>query len=97
MTSPRGREARLKPQFAALYPGLEAGVWTPVERLLYLVTELIHQDRAKSGVITGDRLLREEHFDYRGQSVRPTGLPEGSTRLSDAGAAPDEGHEEERG
>jgi hypothetical protein len=94
MTLPRGREARLKAEFAGLYPGLQPGVWTPVERLLHLVTELIHHDRGRSGIITGDRLLREEHFDYRGQSVRPTGLPEGSTRLSDVGVVPNEDQEE---
>jgi hypothetical protein len=88
MSRPRGREARLKTQFAGLYPGLTPGVWTPVETLLQVVTELIYHDRAKSGIITGERLLREEHFDYRGRSARPTGLPEGSTRLNDAGVAP---------
>jgi hypothetical protein len=61
-----------------------------VEKLLRHVTELIHQDRARSGVITGKRLLREEHFEYRGASARPEGLPAVSTRLSDAGAPPTE-------
>ena len=88
MSAPRGREARLRKQFAQLYAGVDAGVWMPVERALRQVTDLIHQDRSKSGVITGGRLLREEHFEFRGTSARPVGLPEGSTRLSDAGAEP---------
>lgn len=83
----RGREARLKPQYAELYPGLVPGVWTPVEELLHHVTELIAQDRSKTGTITGPRLLHEDHFEYRGTSIRPEGLPAGSTRLSDAGVA----------
>jgi hypothetical protein len=96
MDRPRGREARLKAEFADLYPGLEPGVWIPVEKLIHVVTELLHDDRARSGVITGDRLLHQEHFEYRGQSARPTGLPEKSTRLSDAGAAPGKDQDEER-
>jgi hypothetical protein len=90
MSTARGREARLKKEHAELYPGLRPGVWIPVEQALRHVTDLIHKDRSKSGVITGRRLLHEEHFEYRGTSVRPAGLPEGSTRLSDSGAEPAE-------
>ena len=88
MGTARGREARLKKRHAELYPGLAPGVWIPVERVLQHVTDLIHKDRSRSGVITGQRLLHDEHFDYRGSSARPAGLPEGSTRLSDSGAVP---------
>jgi hypothetical protein len=87
--TPRGREARLRTQFAALYSGIDPGIWTPVETLIRQVTDIIHQDRSKAGVITGERLLRDEHFDFRGASPRPQGLPLGSTRLSDAGAEPE--------
>jgi hypothetical protein len=90
MNAQRGREGRLKPQHAALYPGLTPGVWMPVETLIRLVTDLIHKDRSKSPVITGTRLLHQEHFEYRGASVRPDGLPSGATRLSDSGAEPSE-------
>lgn len=90
MRAARGREGRLRIEHADLYPGLEPGVWLPVEKLLQFITELIHQDRSKSGVITGPRLLHDEHFDYRGSTPRPAGLPEGATRLSDSGAAPGE-------
>jgi hypothetical protein len=88
MTAKRGREGRLKPEHAELYPGLQPGVWLPVETLLRHVTDLIYQDRSKAGVITGTRLLLEEHFEYRGTSARPGGLPAGATRLSDSGADP---------
>jgi hypothetical protein len=88
LSVPRGREARLREEFALLYAGIEPGVWLPVELVLRRVTDLIHQDRSKSGVITGGRLLRDEHFEFRGASARPNGLPEGSTRLSDAGSEP---------
>ncbi len=89
MTARRGREGRLKPQHAALYPGLQAGVWLPVESLIRHVTELLHRDPSKSRSITGTRLLHQEHFEYRGASARPEGLPTGATRLSDSGIDPD--------
>lgn len=88
MTAERGREGRLKQEHAALYPGLQPGVWLPVETLLRHVTELIYHDRSKSGVITGTRLLHQDHFEYRGFSARPEGLPAGATRMSDSGADP---------
>jgi hypothetical protein len=88
MTQKRGREGKLRAEYAGLYPGLDPGVWMPVESLLRHITDLIHQDPAKAGIITGTRLLRQEHFEYRGISARPEGLPEGFTRLSDSGAQP---------
>jgi hypothetical protein len=88
MSKTRGREARLKSKYARLYPGLKAGIWRPVEALIREITDLLHQDRSRSGVITGDRLLHDEHFEFRGASARPDGLPERSTRLADSGVAP---------
>jgi hypothetical protein len=85
MAPRRGREARLKPEHASLYPGVKPGVWLPVETLIRHVTDIIYQDRSKVGVITGARLLHQEHFEYRGTSARPEGLPAGATRLSDSG------------
>jgi hypothetical protein len=88
MAAARGREGRLKPEHAQLYPGLNPGIWLPVETLIRHVTELIHQDPSRSTAITGPRLLHQDHFDYRGRSARPEGLPEGATRLSDSGVDP---------
>jgi hypothetical protein len=86
---PRGREARLRADFAYLYPGLDASDWTPVETLINRVVTLLYGDPANSGRITGARLLREDHFEFRGASPRPDGWPEGLTRMSDAAAPPD--------
>jgi hypothetical protein len=86
---PRGREARLRKQFAALYGGIDPEVWIPVETLLRQVTEIVHRDRTKSGVITGERILLDDHFDFRGASPRPEGLPRESSRMSDAAAEPE--------
>jgi hypothetical protein len=88
MTAKRGREGRLKQEHAALYPGLKAGTWLPVEMLIRHVTDLIHQDRSRAEAITGPRLLHQEHFEFRGRSARPEGLPSQSSRLSDSGADP---------
>jgi hypothetical protein len=60
-----------------------------VETLLRKVIDIVHGDRSKSGVITGERLLLDEHFEFRGASPRPEGLPHESSRMSDAGAEPD--------
>jgi hypothetical protein len=50
----------LRPEFAALYPGLTPGVWeiaaTVAEHLLMRL----------GGVPPGERLLPEEHFEFRG-------------------------------
>jgi hypothetical protein len=85
----RGREARLRPDFGYLYPGIEAGFWTPVELLINRVVTLLYGDPANSGRITGARLLREDHFEFRGSSPRPRGWPERLTRMSDASAPPE--------
>lgn len=87
----RGREARLRPDFAYLYPGIDSGAWTPVETLINRVVSLLYGDPANSGRITGARLLREDHFEFRGASPRPEGWPSGQTRMSDAAAPPDRG------
>ena len=84
----RGREARLRSDFDYLYPGIEANAWLPVERLIHDVVTLLYGDRSKSGVISGERLLREDHFEFRGSSPRPVGLPVNRSRLSDSGAPP---------
>jgi hypothetical protein len=85
---PRGREARLRSEFGYLYPGIDAGTWTPVESLINQVVTLLYGDPSQSGVITGSRLLREDHFEFRGASPRPQGWPDGLSRMSDASAAP---------
>jgi hypothetical protein len=85
----RGREARLKADFAHLDPGIDSSAWFPVEVLINRVVTLLYGDPANSGLITGERLLREDHFDFRGASPRPDGWPAGLTRMSDAATPPD--------
>jgi hypothetical protein len=87
-SEPRGREARLRTDFDYLYPGVQANTWFPVERLIHDVVTLLYGDGSKSGVVTGERLLREDHFEFRGSSPRPPGLPPDRSRMSDSGALP---------
>lgn len=89
MNGARGREARLRPEFDYLYPDIEAGTWQPVEVLINRVVTMLYGDRTRSGVITGERLLRDDHFEFRGTSPRPAGLPPDMSRLSDASADPE--------
>lgn len=66
------REARLRPEHARRYPGVQAGVWEPAAVLC---------DRVRaSGLLRGspqgwrDRVLPPEHFEFRGggqQAERP--------------------------
>jgi hypothetical protein len=59
------REARLKPEFAHLYPPLEAGRWEPAALMAdRVVAWLLRQpDR---GYMAPERVLRSEHFEFRG-------------------------------
>jgi hypothetical protein len=60
------REARLKPEFASEYPGLEPGVWYPAATIAEF---LLTRESALRGV--GDppvRVLAAEHFEFRGGS-----------------------------
>jgi hypothetical protein len=61
------REARLRPQYASLYPALEAGTWQPAsaigrQLLLWHLTASIPPE--------GERLMSEEHFEFRGGAPR---------------------------
>jgi hypothetical protein len=59
------REARLRPEFAGLYPGLTPGRWEPASRIAeaVLANVLLHQ---MGEAPMPDRLLDEAHFEFRG-------------------------------
>jgi len=84
----RGREARLRAEFDYLYPQLEPSSWQPVELLINQVVTMLYGDPGRSGVITGERLLRDDHFEFRGSSTRPAGVPSDLSRLSDSSSEP---------
>ena len=60
------REARLRPEFAHLYPGLTPGRWEPASRIAeaVLANVLLHQ---MGDAPIPDRPLDEAHFEFRGE------------------------------
>jgi hypothetical protein len=64
------REARLKPEFAHLYPPLEAGRWEPAAVMAdRMVAWLLRQP--DKGYVAPERVLRSGHFEFRGGSDQP--------------------------
>jgi len=63
--SPQVREARLRPEFAELYPGIEPGVWHTAATLAgHLLARLMREDAAPLPA----RVLEATHFEFRGES-----------------------------
>jgi hypothetical protein len=74
------REARLRPQYASLYPALEAGTWQAAsaigrQLLLWHLTASIPPE--------GERLMSEEHFEFRGGAPRNGADSHARTRHAD--------------
>ena len=58
------REARLRPEHAALYPGVRAGVWEPAA---VLVDRIVAARLLRGGQVEiCARMLSDEHFEFRG-------------------------------
>lgn len=69
------REARLRPEFAELYPTLTPGQWEPAARVAEAVlARLLLLEIGEAPL--QDRILNEEHFEFRGET--PDGTPHGS-------------------
>jgi hypothetical protein len=65
LLKPPGREARMKAEFAHLYPPLEPGRWEPAAAMAdRLVAWLVRQPNR--GYVAPERVLRSEHFEFRG-------------------------------
>ncbi len=73
------REARLRPEFAPLYPGLEPGVWLPATTI---GQKLLLWHLATAAPPQGERLMAEEHFEFRGGRT-PESRNGARTRASD--------------
>jgi hypothetical protein len=73
------RQARLKPQFAALYPGVVAGEWVPA---WLLAEQLMASARQRSGNEEG-RVCDPSHCEFRGGGRRPPELRGLRTRAAD--------------
>lgn len=57
------REARLRVEYASLYPGVEPGVWLPATTV---GQRLLLWHLATAATPQGERLMAEEHFEFRG-------------------------------
>jgi len=76
------RQARLRPEYATLYPGVPASEWRPIGELLDCVASARLRTGRRSGELLSGRPLDDRHFEFRGGADRP---PEarGPSRLSD--------------
>lgn len=74
------REARLRLEFAHLYPELPAGQWMPASQIG--ATILLAQLRSERAPSLGERLLDESHFEFRGGLSREA-PGDFRTRISD--------------
>ena len=73
----RTREARLKAEFAHLYPPLEAGQWESAAKMADRVVAWLLRQPDK-GYVAPERVLRSEHFEFRGGTDQ-TGSRQGAT------------------
>ena len=66
------REARLRPEFADMYPTLTPGQWEPAARVAEVVlARLLLLELGEAPL--HDRILDEKHFEFRGET--PDGTP----------------------
>jgi hypothetical protein len=74
---------RLRPQFAALYPGLDPGVW---ETATDLASRLLAQHfiQPSPGYMLSDRILSDEHFEFQGGDPRDASWAGVLSRRSDS-------------
>lgn len=64
------REARLRPEYADRYPGVDPGVWYTAATLAeHLLARFIRQDLAQRTL--PPRIMDAEHFEFRGTGGTP--------------------------
>jgi hypothetical protein len=81
------REARLRPEFADLYPTLTPGQWEPAARIAEVVLARLLLLQISEAPLQ-DRILDETHFEFRGETPDGTpGRPPGS-RAGDVSPGP---------
>lgn len=76
------REARLRPEYADLYPALTPGQWEPAARVAEAVLARLLLLEISDAPLQ-DRLLREEHFEFRGDPPEAPPGAAGKTRSAD--------------
>ena len=78
-----GREARLKPEFAHLYPPLRGGEWELAGVMADRMVAWLLRQPNRAGYVSPHRVLRHEHFEFRGGSQRSSTEVTPRTRLGD--------------
>jgi hypothetical protein len=73
------REARLKLEYASLYPGLKPGIWMAAS---VIGQQLLLWHLTAPAMPPGERLMEEEHFDFRGGQRRAGSWINTRTRLA---------------
>ena len=76
------REARLRAEFADLYPTLTPGQWEPAARVAEAVLARLLLLEISEAPLQ-DRVLDEQHFEFRGET------PDGAPRASESSRAAD--------
>ena len=76
------REARLRPEWGHLYPGLEAGIWMLAAELVPFV--LRHRLQGQPSWEFAERILVDDHFEFRGGRTRDASWTGVLTRVEDA-------------
>lgn len=62
---PALREARLRPEFVGLYPGIQPGVWFTAATLAdHIIARLLREGNANLALLP--RVLDPDHFEFRG-------------------------------
>lgn len=74
------REARLRPEYAALYPGVQPGIWMAASAI---GQQLLLWHLTAPATPQGERLMAEEHFEFRGGRKRVGSWINMRTRLAD--------------
>jgi hypothetical protein len=78
------REARLRPEFADLYPTLIPGQWESAARIAEVVLARLLLLEI-SEVPIQDRVLNEEHFEFRGDVPAESQGSSSGARVQDPG------------
>ena len=76
------RRTRLDPKFGSLYPEIPAGHWIPAWQAATRRAERLWREVGPEALL-GDRILPEEHFQFRGGRPRSAGWYVEPERLSD--------------
>lgn len=77
------RQARLRPEYSALYSGVPVDEWRPIGELLDCVAAARLRAGRRSGELLRGRVLDDRHFEFRGTGDRPAGRAGGLSRVTD--------------